>query len=326
MGGLDLDGHLGQLELDRLVLDDRLAEGVPDLRVGDAQLKGAEGDSAAAGGDVDPADLDPVHHLVEALARGPAENPVGGDADVMQDQLGRVDALVAHLLDLPRHGQARYRGVGAEARLLLDQESGHVPVRRVVALVGPAQHRHQVGGAAVGQPHLLAVDHVVVPARLPVPLHSLGPGADRRDIRAHARLRHGEGAAHVAGRHPGQEVLLLLLCAVLADHVGDDEVGVDDARHRHPAAGDLLHHQRVGEQRLAQAAVLLGNGQPEQAELLHPLDDLGRVLVLVLKLAGDRDDLLVDELPHRGEDVPLDVGQAFGLREAFHGAAPFCWS
>jgi hypothetical protein len=44
----------------------------------------------------------------------------------------------------------------------------------------------------------------------------------------------------------------------------------------------------------------------------------------VLKLDGDRDDLLVDELPHRGEDVPLDVGQAFGFGEAFHGAAPFC--
>ena len=185
-------------------------------------------------------------------------------------------------------------------------------MRRVVAFVGPAQHRHQVGGAAVGQPHLLAVDHVIVAV-------ALRPGADRRDVRAHARLGHGKRAAHLAGRHLGQEVVFLLLGAVLADHVGDDEVGVDDAGDRHPAAGDLLHHQRVGQQRLAQAAVLLGNGQPEQAELLHPLHDLGRVLVLVLKLAGDRDDLLVDELPHRGQDVPLNISQAFGLREAFHG-------
>jgi hypothetical protein len=73
--------------------------------------------------------------------------------------------------------------------------------------------------------------------------------------------------------------------------VGDDEVGVDDARHRHPAAGDLLHDQGVGEQRLAEAAVLLRDGQPEQAELLHPRDDLGGILVPVLKLGRDRDDL-----------------------------------
>jgi len=45
---LDLRRHLGQLELDRLVLGDRLAEGLPLLDVGDGQLEGAQGDAAAA--------------------------------------------------------------------------------------------------------------------------------------------------------------------------------------------------------------------------------------------------------------------------------------
>ena len=151
------------LNCDRLVLGDRLAEGVPLLRVGDAQLEGAQGDPAAAGGDVDPADLDAVHHLVEALAGAPAEHPAGRDADVLQDQFGGVDALVAHLLDLAGHGQARAPPGWAP-------KPGSFSIRnvvmfrcgRVVALVGPAEHRDQVGGAAVGQPHLLAVDHVVV--------------------------------------------------------------------------------------------------------------------------------------------------------------------
>jgi hypothetical protein len=48
------------------------------------------GDSAAAGGDVDPADLHTVHHLVKALAGGAAEDAGGGDADVMEDRSGRV--------------------------------------------------------------------------------------------------------------------------------------------------------------------------------------------------------------------------------------------
>ena len=63
----------------------------------------------------------------------------------------------------------------------------------------------------------------------------------------------------------------------------------------HPAAGDLLDAQRVGQQRLAEAAVLLGDHQPEDAELLEALDDLGGVLVGVLELGRDRDDLLLDE-------------------------------
>jgi hypothetical protein len=174
--------HLGQLELDRLMLGDRLAEGVPLLGVADGQLEGAQGDAAAASGHVDPADLDAVHHLVEALAGPAAEQPAGRDADVGQQQLGGVDALVPHLLDLPRHGQAGDRRVLAEARLLLDQERAHVPVRGVVAVVGPAQHRHQVGGAAVGQPHLLAVEHEVVPV-------ADGPGPDGRDVRSPGRAR-----------------------------------------------------------------------------------------------------------------------------------------
>jgi hypothetical protein len=100
------------LNCDRLVLGDRLAEGVPPLRVVDGQLEGAQGDPAAAGGDVDPADLDAVHHLVEALAGAAAEHAGGGNADVFEDQLGGVDALVAHLLDLAGDRQARHRRVG----------------------------------------------------------------------------------------------------------------------------------------------------------------------------------------------------------------------
>jgi hypothetical protein len=54
VGCLNLGGHLGQLELDRPVLGNRLAEGVPPLRVGNGQFEGAESLPAAAGGDIDP--------------------------------------------------------------------------------------------------------------------------------------------------------------------------------------------------------------------------------------------------------------------------------
>ncbi len=227
----------------------------------------------------------------------------------LEHHLGGVDALVAHLVDLAGDGDAL--GGLAEAHLLLHEEGGHVLVDRVGALVGLHQYGDQVGRAAVGQPHLLAGDLVAV-----VGLHGLG--LDRGDVGAAAGLGHREGAPDLAGGHLRQVLLLLLLGAVLDQHVGHDEVGVDDAGDAHPAARDLLDRQRVGQQRLAEPVVLLGDHQPEDAELLEPLDDLGGVLVLVLELGRDREDLLLDEGADRLEDLLLVLVQPVGLTESRH--------
>src|SRR5215204_7771608 len=89
-GGLDLGAHVGELELDRLVGRYRHAEGLALLRVAQGQLQGALGDAYAAGGHVDPADLERVHHLDEALADAPltTEHAVAGAAVAVVDQLG----------------------------------------------------------------------------------------------------------------------------------------------------------------------------------------------------------------------------------------------
>src|SRR5271155_3997076 len=55
---LDLGRHVGELELDRLVLGDWLAEGLSLLAVAQRQLQSPLGDTNAAGRDVDPADLE----------------------------------------------------------------------------------------------------------------------------------------------------------------------------------------------------------------------------------------------------------------------------
>ena len=85
-------------------------------------------------------------------------------------------------------------------------------------------------------------------------------------------------------------------------------MGVDDAGDRDPAARELLDDHRVGGQVEAHAAVLLGDRDPEQAELLHLLDDRLGELVLVVVLLGDGDDLVVDELAHHLGDRLLLVG------------------
>src|SRR3954447_9244088 len=108
-GGLELGRHVGELELDRLVGGDRLAEGLSFLAVAEGELERALTDADAAGGDVDAADLERVHHLDEALAEArllAAEDALGRAPVAVVDELGRLDALVAHLLDLGRHVEA----------------------------------------------------------------------------------------------------------------------------------------------------------------------------------------------------------------------------
>ena len=99
-------------------------------------------------------------------------------------------------------------------------------------------------------------------------------------------------------------------------------MGVDDAADAHPAAGDLLDHQRVGQQRLAQTAVLLGDHEAEQPHLLHALDDVRRVGVVALERRDVRQDLLVHEPADGLDDLLLHVGQTLGLGETTHGATP----
>jgi hypothetical protein len=101
-------------------------------------------------------------------------------------------------------------------------------------------------------------------------------------------------------------------------------VRVDDAGDRHPAAGEFLHHEGVGEQRLAEPTELLGDGETEQAHLAHALDDVGRVLVGVLQPLGVRDDLLLREIAHGGEDVALHLGQTGRLGEPSHSCLREC--
>src|SRR5919112_328836 len=63
----------------------------------------------AAGGDVHAAELERVHHLREALVQAgllAAEDVLGRARVAVEHQLGRLDALVAHLLELRRDGEA----------------------------------------------------------------------------------------------------------------------------------------------------------------------------------------------------------------------------
>ena len=74
----------------------------------------------------------------------------------------------------------------------------------------------------------------------------------------------------------------MLLGTVMHEHVSHDEVRVDDAADTHPSAGNFLDNKCVSEQGLTQAPILLRDHQPKDAKLFEPIDDIGRVLIIML--------------------------------------------
>ena len=67
------------------MLADRLAEGLADLGVADRVVERGLGEADAARRDVDPAELEPGHHLLEAVAFLAADQAVGRHAVVLEN-------------------------------------------------------------------------------------------------------------------------------------------------------------------------------------------------------------------------------------------------
>jgi hypothetical protein len=79
------------------MLPDGLAEAFPVLGVAKSVIKRGPRHSGSSRGDLDPADLQPFHHLGEAAALFIPEQRVSRDPHVGEVQLTALDALVAQL-------------------------------------------------------------------------------------------------------------------------------------------------------------------------------------------------------------------------------------
>jgi polyisoprenoid-binding protein YceI len=148
--GFDLGSHVGQLELDGLVLVDGLAERVAMLGVLHGAFERSASDTHGAGGNVDAAELKSRQGRVEASAHAGlvAEHVLARDTVVGVDHLDGFETAVSKLLDLA----ATCDSLEGLARLLLDDEAGDAAVR------GLGHQRHDCRAHAVCHPHLGAVD------------------------------------------------------------------------------------------------------------------------------------------------------------------------
>ena len=219
-----------------------------------------------------------------------AEQVLGRDLDVGEGELAGVGGVPAHLLQLRRHLVAGH--------LALEDEEGDAAVAALLGRLAGADE--EVGADAVGDEGLGAVDHVAA-------VDLLGGGADAGDVGAGAGLGDAQGADLLAGDSGDQPALLLLLGAEVEDRRHRDRgVGVEPGGDPAGAAGagQLLDPDRVVQVGAALAAVLLGELQPEEAELGAAPVELTRELPRRLPLVDVRRDLLGDEAAGRSPAAP----------------------
>jgi len=288
---VDHDAHrhalglqVGELELGVLEVPDGLAEGLAVLHVVDGVLQAGLEHGRGAQRDREALLRQLFHQRVHALALA-AEDVAGGNAHVVEEELGGVGGMLADLVELAAAAEARAVG--------LDEDQAH-RLGAGLGGIGLGDQDDQVAVQAVADEGLAAVDDVLVAV-------TDRGGADVLQVAAGARLGHRDGEDGLAGGAARQPLRLLLLGAEPVD-VGRDDVGVQPEAH----AGDAQPAHLFGEHRrvavvAAAAAVFLGQRGAKQAFLAGLEPQLAR---------------------HAARLVPgVHVGHALALQEAAHRGA-----
>ena len=261
-GRLQLGGDVGQLELHRLELRDRLAELLALLGVVEGEVEHGLGEAERQRGDGDAADLERPQELAEAEVRV-ADEVLVGDPHVVEVQLAGVEALPPDAPHLRAHREP--------GRVLLDDEAW----RSFVPGAGEQGDAEGHVGAGVGDERLAAVDQ-------PAAVAPLGPGADAPGVGAGVGLGEAEGAERPAlGQRPQPALALLVVAEQEQRQRADRDVRLPRGGHRLVGEADLLHGGDEADRGHADAAPLLGDEHAEQAELAHLAEQVGRAARLL---------------------------------------------
>ena len=211
---------------------DGLAELLALLAVLDSLVQRALGDTHRLSGDADTAAVQRAHGDLKSLAHR-SQHTIRGHADVIIGDDAVAGGADTHTLDILADGDAG--GV-----LQIHDKGGQTLGGRHRAVSQSKDDAH-IGKAGVGGEDLGAVQDPVLAV-----LHGHGLGA--LYVGAGVGLRQAEGADLAAVHQRTQELLLLLLGAVVVD-AGAAQGGVhgnsDTGRGIH--LGDLLHAQGIGQ-------------------------------------------------------------------------------
>jgi hypothetical protein len=234
-----------------------------------------------AGGSAPQPLLLELDHLVGKTLALLADAVALGYPDIVEEDLRRIGRTHAHLVELARHLHALALHGNADQRL--------VAMDLIVAGIG--EQADPVGLDAVGDPHLAAIDDVIVAVGTRL-------GLDRGDVRSRARLGDANASDRIARNRRLQKLAAYLIGAETRQR-GRRHVGLHPDRHRHAAAFDraelLGHHQRIGviEPLAAELDRLVEAEKAEIAELLEQL--VGGEDVVLLPFIDEGIDLCGDE-------------------------------
>ena len=158
------------------------------------------------------------------------------------------------------------------------------------AVAGIGEQADPVGLDAVGDPHLAAIDDVIVAV-------GAGIGLDRCNVRSGARLGQAECRSTSPIGDPRQVALLLLLGS--RDH--DRSCRKPREQEHEPehirVLGHLFYREREPHDPRSGTAVLLGNAESQQVSLLELIEDVLRVITRGINLASARLDLVLGKSP-----------------------------
>src|SRR5690606_11705026 len=288
--GLHGGVHVGHLALNELEFADGLPELLAVVDVGHDHVHHGLHDAQGAAGQHGALVIQPAHEHLDAAVHF-AQHVFFRDLAVLEDQLTRVAAAHAQLVELLRHGKA--------LEPLLDDEGRDAAL--VGLRVGLGIDHQGVGIRAVGDPHLAAVEEVAVALLFGAQLH-----AD--DIGACTGFAHGQGANVFAADQLGQIALLLFFRAVAMNLV-HTEVGMRTVGqpHRGAGAGDFFHGDHVRQVAHIGTAVFFAHSDAEHAQFAELAPQVHGELVAGVDLGGARRDLRLRELAD-GVAQHVDVG------------------
>ena len=295
--------HVGDLFAHQAEVGDHFAESLALLGVADGVFQRNARAAHAHGAQLEAADVQNVEGDDVALADF-AEQVFHRHLAIVQNQRAGGRAANAHLVLFGADGES--------GKVPLDQKCGEL------FAVDLGEDGEQVGEAGVGDPHLFAVEDVVLAVG-----RKLGAGAAIQGVGAGRGFREGIGADDLAGGQPRQILLLLLFGAEVNDGQradaavrapGGGEAGVLGDVVGDDGGGDLVHFQ---------AAVGFGDLDAAQAEFAGLLQQIARDgEILVLDLLGVGQDLVDGELFRRLRDELVLLGEIFGREDFVRTGAP----
>src|SRR5215469_2072018 len=269
---LDLSRHIRQLELDGLVLGNRLAKGGALLRVFDGVVKCRLGHTHRPRSYINTPDLQPAHNMLKSLAFAASKQAGSRHAHSIKDKFGGLNTLVAKLFKGAAHAQPR--------RALFDHEDTHAAMGWVNVCAGARQHGKNTAVHAIRDPELGAVEQVVIAV-------AHGGHGDGLHIAARIGLGNAYSSTFIARGHHRQEALALLLSAVCCNHVRNEYMRVHNARKAHPAARELFDNLYIGEQVKAEATIGFGDGGGEDTEDFELVDQRVGIQIILFEVMSD---------------------------------------